>query len=661
MEKQKAVILLNIMRNYKKLAFILLLSALPSFAQSNKPLEGLNIMLDPGHGGADPGAVGKLGLKESDTNLRVARYLKMLLEHDGANVSLTRDQKDTFISLKDRVKMSKEQNPDLFVSIHHNASISKQKVNHSEIYYDAKDGGISRIVATAMNEALEENNFAGKSKLIPGGFYVLRANEAPAILTEGSYISIPESEKNLRSGKGLTNEASIYWKAIRQTLSKGIFNLKVYTGKEDNSIWTDSPYFDILFEANKQKAIKRIDARLNSTELHDLEFKYANVSLPTGITFLPTSYYYMNSTKPLNSGKYKLSFAAVSTDGAITPQQHIDLTVELPINKITIKTVAPYIPLGFKGRFPISIYLLDKLDRINTRSASIKIKCGKEKRHFAGYPNGITPSYITLDGTESGEVTVVVTTENELATTVKIPVAMPVQRYVMGKIVGLDNKGIANAKISHKGEIITTSNNAGFFYLTYPLNKNEFSIDVSPSSGYEGFSETIKTDGEPVVLPTYKAQPVEPAFLGKKIAIMAQPQLEEMTRNIIRPLSFAGAIIKRLNLPQEMANPEYQAVLEANLADRLDLLLSIKSENNKGIEIRHYHNSKKGKKIAESIKDSFTKSYPDIPIKSCVGSDYELGHTNAVAVVISIPNSLDTNSRNALLNQISDAIKISQK
>ena len=112
------------MKNYKKLALLLLLSSFPAFAHGNKPLDGLNIMLDPGHGGADSGAVGRLGLKESDTNLRVARYLRMLLEHDGANVSLTREKQEDFKSLAQRVEMSNKSNPDLFISIHHNASLN---------------------------------------------------------------------------------------------------------------------------------------------------------------------------------------------------------------------------------------------------------------------------------------------------------------------------------------------------------------------------------------------------------------------------------------------------------------------------------------------------------------------------------------------------------
>ncbi|HQB83035.1 MAG TPA: N-acetylmuramoyl-L-alanine amidase, partial [Candidatus Rifleibacterium sp.] len=95
------------------LSFLLIAAA--GFAQNLKPLKGISILLDPGHGGADPGAVGPTGLKESDVNLRVARYLRDLLRADGAEVKMTRE-KDTALSLGERVAMAEKLKPDLFVS-----------------------------------------------------------------------------------------------------------------------------------------------------------------------------------------------------------------------------------------------------------------------------------------------------------------------------------------------------------------------------------------------------------------------------------------------------------------------------------------------------------------------------------------------------------------
>ena len=138
---------------------------------------------------------------------------------------------------------------------------------------------------------------------------------------------------------------------------------------------------------------------------------------------------------------------------------------------------------------------------------------------------------------------------------------------------------------------------------------------------------------------------------------MAPEQLNDMVRSLTKPLVYAGAKVTRLNLPQDMERPEYQAVMEANLIKDLNIVISLKSENIKNIEIRHYHSSKNGKKLADAVKNTFMDNYPNIKVKSCAGSDYELGHTGATAVVISIPAQPTENTREALVNYLSQALK----
>ena len=153
-----------------------------------------------------------------------------------------------------------------------------------------------------------------------------------------------------------------------------------------------------------------------------------------------------------------------------------------------------------------------------------------------------------------------------------------------------------------------------------------------------------------------EAQAVSPALLNKKIAIMAPNTLDNMASNLIKPLAYAGAKVTRLNMPENMDRPDFQAVLEANLIKNLYLLISMKVENIKDIQIRHYHSSKNGKKLADAVKNTFMQNYPNISVKSCAGSDYELGHTGATTIVIAIPAQPDEHTREALINQVSHAL-----
>jgi len=92
------------------------------------------IVIDAGHGGKDPGAIGRrLGIRERDLTLAIAKKLKRLLEDNGIRVIMTRDS-DEFISLPERVRMANSSGADLFVSIHINASRSRS-MNGFECYY----------------------------------------------------------------------------------------------------------------------------------------------------------------------------------------------------------------------------------------------------------------------------------------------------------------------------------------------------------------------------------------------------------------------------------------------------------------------------------------------------------------------------------------------
>ena len=79
------------------------------------------VILDAGHGGKDPGAIGVTGIEEKDIVLDITRRLKKILESYGVTVKMTRE-KDEFISLQERTEIASRSNADLFVSIHANSS-----------------------------------------------------------------------------------------------------------------------------------------------------------------------------------------------------------------------------------------------------------------------------------------------------------------------------------------------------------------------------------------------------------------------------------------------------------------------------------------------------------------------------------------------------------
>ena len=196
------------------------------------------IVIDPGHGGIDPGTSGKLGTREKDVTLAVAQRLKALLEHDRSyRVLLTRET-DVTTSLSERVALANDAAVDLFVSIHVNY-LPNTTLNVIETYYfgahsdaDAlrlaehenrgSDYGMSdfeslvrnmrdtiklqesKRLAAAIQSSLTGNMQRTKRELFDVGiktapFVVLLGVKAPAVLAEISCMCNPEAERRLRT------------------------------------------------------------------------------------------------------------------------------------------------------------------------------------------------------------------------------------------------------------------------------------------------------------------------------------------------------------------------------------------------------------------------------------------------------------------------------
>ncbi|NEO84441.1 MAG: N-acetylmuramoyl-L-alanine amidase [Spirulina sp. SIO3F2] len=142
-------------------------------------------MIDPGHGGKDPGAIGIGGLQEKDVVLPISLEVARLLSERGVSVLMTRSD-DRFISLQARSAASNRARADLFVSIHANAiSLSRPDVNGVETYYYTSG---RRLAETVQRQILSEISI-GNRGVKRARFYVLRHTSAPSILVEVGFVT----------------------------------------------------------------------------------------------------------------------------------------------------------------------------------------------------------------------------------------------------------------------------------------------------------------------------------------------------------------------------------------------------------------------------------------------------------------------------------------
>jgi N-acetylmuramoyl-L-alanine amidase len=142
------------------------------------------IVIDPGHGGEDPGAPA-LSYNEKQATLKTALTLATRLEQAGVNVILTRDS-DKFVSLNDRAYTSNQALADAFISIHYDSTDTPNEISGTTTYYyHEKD----KKLAETINNQLQVNNPLPNNGNRFGNYYVLRENTQPAVLLELGYLN----------------------------------------------------------------------------------------------------------------------------------------------------------------------------------------------------------------------------------------------------------------------------------------------------------------------------------------------------------------------------------------------------------------------------------------------------------------------------------------
>lgn len=175
-------------------------------------LMGWTFSLDPGHGGSDTGAVGPTGLTEKEINLKVAFFLKQLLEEEGAEVVMTRTT-DVDVSLAERAAIANDARSDRHISIHHNAT-GNSTTNGTETFVHPSACEEARDLARHVQEELIFQLGLPNRGVKEANFHPLRETRMPAILTEASFMSNPEEEQRLRDDNYLFEQARAIFRAV---------------------------------------------------------------------------------------------------------------------------------------------------------------------------------------------------------------------------------------------------------------------------------------------------------------------------------------------------------------------------------------------------------------------------------------------------------------
>ncbi len=163
----------------------------PIAKQSNKPLTGVKILLDPGHGGADSGALSSTGYAEKEATLYAAKLLANELFAKGATVYLTRDT-DKAVSLEERQRIVEQLEPTISLSVHYNSSpdnVNPSKAKgFSVFWYHSQAQGLANFLHTYTTQYADRPQYG----VIWDNLALARPAAAPSVLLELGFMSNPE-------------------------------------------------------------------------------------------------------------------------------------------------------------------------------------------------------------------------------------------------------------------------------------------------------------------------------------------------------------------------------------------------------------------------------------------------------------------------------------
>ena len=222
----------------------------PKNATTKPGKQKYKVVIDPGHGGDDPGAVGRAGLREKDVALDVSQRLAKSLRKSGVKVVMTR-RTDVFVELDERVAVSNREAPDLFVSIHVNSVPSSRPAGALTLYPDdgPKDGraDISGRAKKAARERSFNPKTVGAGGSVRGNALLALANAA---FESNRLLSIEAANQIQKSLKPVTG----CWSGNEGVIEDYERGLRVLRGAQSPAVLVE---MDFLSNRTRERKLRR--------------------------------------------------------------------------------------------------------------------------------------------------------------------------------------------------------------------------------------------------------------------------------------------------------------------------------------------------------------------------------------------------------------------
>ncbi len=570
-------------------------------------LQGRRIVLDAGHGGKEPGAVGPGGLKEKDVNLAVTLELAKLLRSAGAEVLLTRE-KDQDMSLPERVTFSNGKAPDLFLSIHHNATLEpKNQLDETQTYYKMDDAGPSYEAGMAIHRRLVRNLAMPKERLAPGNYFVLRFSKAPAILGEASYISNPDVERKLGTQAATKLEAQSYFLGISEYFAKGLPKVNGFA-KQDGA------------DPARPVIVAQLDGGGAPVAPASILMTIGGVKVPVSYDARAHTVIHQPRDPLANAGHVvNLSFKNVLGNSSANAEALV--TVNNPATRSVLTN-----PLGVppkSGRMPFVVRFEDVNGKAVTDGTPVTWLTTSGTLHKAESEtvDGMSVNY--LDDVDPKKTKTTTVTARAGAVSASVTFDSAAKPALMGYVSSKDGKTLPDAMVVAVGQerqFTAVSNADGYFWFAeVPPKLTELRVE---RPGYKPLNYGLKQKAfidlqmEPLLEGAFHDQVIvlNPAGGGDErgavsdrayLASMLNWQVADALREYLED---AGAKVL-LTRDRDDAASDIQRVRLANEAEAtLFLTIAHNAEGEDDLRTEHYPTSTKGKQFSEAIREALERS-----------------------------------------------------
>ena len=609
-------------------------------------LEGRRIVIDPGHGGAFPGAVGPNNLREADVNLGVGLYLWGMLKQAGADAHLTRVADSNVYEAEDmnlkkdlqaRTEFAEECGADLFVSLHHNADVLPgKKKNSLETYFKMTDPGPSFDVARSIHRRLAIGLGQDDNIILPGNFHVLRENPAPAVLGEPSYISHSKNAFRLGLAPMQRVEARAYFLGIAEYFAQGVPTIDEVAPA---GTITDYPRPLIVATVVADRGVAIDPASIVAL----VDGERVNVRFDreaSEIRYLPA--------RRFSNGKHTIDISLRNVNGNAATSRKSEFEVAMPPAHLlldsNIDSVRPESPTPV--RLSARVFDADLMPVADGAPVAFAASEGVVSPNPSLTRDGEAVAYLTLDGAGGPREVNVTAAVSGRSRSLKLEVAEDAPEFVFANVVDAETSlPIEGALVSVDGNPLAHSDRFGYFAI--PVDRIESASLALTRKGYEPASfdagdmkdvriTTMKRIAGGVLTETRFV--IDPQLGGEEkgatgpTGVRASDLNLEVAVHLARLLEASGARVALTRESDETVNELRRVEVEESFDAEWFISIGHTEEGN-GFRLAHYPTSELGARLARSIAVSLEDLGAGETATVEAYSHFVLTHTGSPAVM----------------------------